>query len=111
MYLGINRIDSLSFVAPDEDQAAARLQAVEEATKDAKMQAKAILSALDLPMRKLQVSSVSVNARGSPRPLEFMRSAEALAMDSASLKQGVTLIGGQQQIEATVSVEWKIGDD
>jgi uncharacterized protein YggE len=70
---GATRIDGIQFVAADEAIAQARQQAIQKASEDAKKQAEAALSALNLSQR--EVMSIQINGANPPQPLDYAVSA------------------------------------
>lgn len=97
---GASRIDGISFVATDPAIAAAQKQALREATQDAQQQADAVLSALQLTRR--EIVSIQINNATPPQPL--VMAAEVAVMSVA--KRDVTpVIGGEQKVEANVTLQ------
>ncbi len=94
---GASRIDGISFVATDEAIERARLQVLQQATKDAQKQADAVLSALNLTRRG--VVSISINSASAPMPQPLMRAA-SLQAESAT----TPVIGGEQEVRASVTL-------
>nr|WP_242060144.1 SIMPL domain-containing protein [Oscillatoria sp. FACHB-1407] len=93
---GASRIDSVSFIASDEAIATARQVALREATEDAQQQADAVLDALGLNRGDV----VSIQIGGGPvfsPPLPY-----AAAERSAN---ATPVIGGEQQVQANVTLE------
>jgi len=95
---GATRIDSVSFVATDSAIAQAQLQALQKAVKDAQMQADAVLSTLNLTRQ--DVVSIQVNNANPPMPLRQMARANTAFAASPS-----PVIGGEQQVEAAVTLQ------
>lgn len=94
---GASRIDGISFVATDEAIERARLQVLQQATRDAQKQADAVLSALNLTRRG--VVSISINSARAPMPQPLMRAA-SLQAESAT----TPVIGGEQEVRASVTL-------
>ncbi|RMH75901.1 MAG: DUF541 domain-containing protein [Cyanobacteria bacterium J007] len=94
---GATRIDGISFVATDEAIAAARQQALRQATEDAQAQADTVLSTLNLTRR--EIVNIQINASmPTPQPL--------ILRESAAVTQSSTpVVGGEQQVQANVSLE------
>lgn len=99
---GANRIDSVSFVATDAAISSARTVALREATQDAQAQADAVLSALGLTKREV----VGIQIQGAfvppPHPIPYA------AMDAKVASQAAAptpVVGGEQQVEASVTLE------
>lgn len=100
--VGANRINGVSFVASDEAIAKARQQAIRQATDDAKLQADAALSALNLSQRA--VLSVQIERAYSPEPLvRYMPGTQSDLVARAD-RIITPLIGGEQQIAAVVTL-------
>lgn len=97
---GATRIDSVSFAATDEAIAAAQQQALREATQDAQQQARAVLSTLELTPK--EVVSIQVNAANPPQPPLPLYD-RAVASEARSAPTPV--IGGEQQVEASVTLQ------
>jgi uncharacterized protein YggE len=97
---GATRIDGIGFVATDEAIASARQQALRAATNDALQQADTVLAALNLSRR--EIINIQVNA-ATPPPEQFYEK-ESFARSAAD---STPVIGGEQQIQANVSLEIK----
>lgn len=93
---GATRIDGISFVATDAAIAAARQQAIRAATDDALTQADTVLDSLNLSRQ--EIVTIQVNA-ATPTPEPFLRS------EVAGLDRATPVIGGEQQISASVTLE------
>lgn len=98
---GASRIDGVSFVAADEAIARARNVALREATEDAQSQADAVLSALNLTRR--EVVNIQVNGAFAPPPRPIF--AEAMDSKLAAAPAPTPVIGGEQQVEANVTLQ------
>lgn len=94
---GASRIDGISFVATDEAIERARLQVLQQATKDAQKQADAVLSALNLTRRG--IVNISINSASAPMPQPLMRAASFQAESATT-----PVIGGEQEIRASVTL-------
>jgi hypothetical protein len=97
---GATQINGISFVANDEAIAAAQKQALKEATQDAQQQAYAVFSALGFKSK--EVVSIQVNNASAPPPPMFLR-AEAAKLANADASTPV--VGGEQQVEASVTLQ------
>jgi len=97
---GATRIDGISFVASDPAIAAAQQQALRSATQDAQQQARAVLSVLDLTPK--EVVSIQVNSTNPPQPPPIPYAREAALADRAA---STPVIGGEQQVEASVTLQ------
>ena len=99
---GATQISGISFVARDEAIAKARQQALTKATQDAQQQAQAVLSALGFQAK--EVVGIEVNGASSPppppRPLLRAESAKLASQDAST-----PIVGGEQQVEATVTLQ------
>ena len=98
---GASRIDGVSFIATDEAIAATQKTALREATQDAQAQADAVFSALNFT--KGQIVSIQVNGASAPppRPLEDFQNMRA----SAAAKAPSPVIGGEQEVQASVTLQ------
>ncbi len=95
---GATRIDNVSFTASDSAIAAAQQQALRRATQDAQNQADAVLSALNLTRK--DVVGIQINNATPPPPMPVLERA-ALASQSAD----TPIIGGEQQVQASVTLQ------
>jgi uncharacterized protein YggE len=99
---GATRIDGISFVATDEAIAQAQQQAIQKASDDAKKQADAALSALNLSQK--EVIGIQVNGASPPYPpVPF--AVGAIASQSAPENAQTPVIGGEQKIEQAVTLQ------
>ncbi|MEA5565085.1 SIMPL domain-containing protein [Anabaena sp. UHCC 0399] len=97
---GATQINSIRFVATDEAIASARQQALKEATQEAQKQAEAVFNALGLQSK--EVVSIQINgASAPPPPMLYRAEAAKLASDDAS----TPVIGGEQQVDASVTLQ------
>ncbi|MBW4431981.1 MAG: SIMPL domain-containing protein [Pelatocladus maniniholoensis HA4357-MV3] len=97
---GATQINGISFVATDEAIAQAQKQALKEATQEAQQQADAVFGALGF--QRKEVVSIQVNgANATPPPPRPMFRAEAAKVADAS----TPVEGGEQQVEASVTLE------
>jgi uncharacterized protein len=97
---GATQINSIRFVATDEAIAVARQQALKEATQEAQKQADAVFNALGFQSK--EVVSIQINGASAPPPPMLYR-AEAAKLASADASTPV--IGGEQQVEASVTLQ------
>jgi len=95
---GANRVEQVSFIAPDAAVRAARNQALQEATQDALSQAEAVLTSLSL--RQTSIRSIQVVEPSGGSPI-LQNRVQNLSADAAS----TPIVGGDQRIEATVLIE------
>ena len=99
---GATRIDGVSFVAADAAIATAQQQALREATQDAQQQARTVLSTLELTPK--EVVSIQVNAANPPQPpMPLYDRAAQQSLESRATPTPV--IGGEQQVEASVTLQ------
>lgn len=96
---GATQINGVSFIATDEAIAAARKQALRSATNDAQEQADTVLGALKLTKR--EIIQIQVNGSYAPPPIEILSERSSPKFVSAP----TPVIGGEQQIEATVTLQ------
>ncbi|HEY9885835.1 MAG TPA: SIMPL domain-containing protein, partial [Vampirovibrionales bacterium] len=98
---GANRVNNISFKAPEETITAVRLETLKEAAANAKKEAEAVLSSLGLSMKEI----VQVQVNHAPAPMPPIHRAyhkEALAMSSADMSTPVE--GGEQTINSSVTL-------
>lgn len=98
---GATRIDGISFVAADSAIATAQQQALREATQDAQKQAEAVLSALNFT--KQEIVGIQINNASAPPPPPI--SFAALNERAADGAPSTPVIGGEQQVEASVTLQ------
>ncbi len=96
--VGATRITSISFAAREEAIAKAQAVALEEAAKDARTQADAVLKALGFQAK--EIVNIQVNNAATP-PMPLLRSNVALASEKVS----TPVIGGEQEVEASVTLQ------
>lgn len=97
---GATRIDGISFAASDTAITAAQQQALREATQDAQQQADVVLGTLNLTRR--EVVSIQVNGASPPPPPML---ADSALRAVASQPARTPIIGGEQQVEASVTLQ------
>ncbi|MEG4343733.1 SIMPL domain-containing protein [Microcoleus sp. A003_D6] len=95
---GATRIDGVSFVAADSAIEQARKQALKKATQDAQSQADAVLSALNL--KRGDILGIQVNGAIAPPPMYRQLARLGGAADATT-----PVVGGEQQIEASVTLQ------
>ncbi|TVP65512.1 MAG: DUF541 domain-containing protein [Nodularia sp. (in: Bacteria)] len=98
--VGATRINGVSFIASDQAIASAQQQALKQATQDAQQQANAVFSTLGFQAK--EVVSIQVNGASAPPPPMLQR-AEASKLASADASTPV--IGGEQEVEASVTLQ------
>jgi uncharacterized protein len=96
---GATRIDGVSFVATEGAIAGAQKVALKEATQDAQSQADAVLSVLNLTRK--DVVGIQINGAFTPPPRPLR--ADAMELKVAAAPSPV--IGGEQQVEASVTLQ------
>ncbi|WP_414622108.1 SIMPL domain-containing protein [Calothrix sp. CCY 0018] len=96
---GATQINSVSFVATDEEINKARQQALKEATQDAQTQAKAVFSSLGLNSK--EIVQIKVNNASMPEPVLYRSSVPAAAMAEAA---PTPVVGGEQEVGASVTL-------
>jgi uncharacterized protein len=94
---GANRVSQITFSAEDEIVQAARNSALQDAVKDAQKQANAILSSLNL--KPLSIRTIQVNG---DRPQGMFTNR---IMNAAANTTGISVIGGDQNVQASVTLE------
>lgn len=97
---GATQINGISFIASDEAIAAARQQALKEATQDARQQANAVFSALGFQPK--EVVSIKVDNASAPPPPVLYRAEAAKVADQVA---STPVVGGEQQVEASVTLQ------
>ena len=98
---GATKIDSINFIASDEAIAQAQKQALQEATQDAQQQAEAVLSKLGLKLK--EVVSIQVNGANVPPPQPVLH--VPLVAKVRTQDTSTPVIGGEQQVEASVTLQ------
>jgi hypothetical protein len=99
---GATRIEGIQFVAADEAIAQAQQQAIQKASEDAKKQADAALSALNLSQR--EVMSIQINGANPPQPVVY--NSPAVARENTVQKTADTpILPGEQKVQQTVTLQ------
>jgi uncharacterized protein YggE len=98
---GATRIDGISFTAADDAITAAQKVALQKATQDARAQADAVLKSLNLTAQ--QIVSIQINQAVAPEPRFYDMEAAKARMVSAAPPSPV--IGGEQEVEGTVTLQ------
>ncbi|EAZ91197.1 SIMPL domain-containing protein [Crocosphaera chwakensis] len=99
---GATRIDRVSFSATETAISAAQKEALKLATMDAQAQAEAVLSTLNFQSQ--EIISISINGANEPQP-QIIQSPESLR--TASAADSTPVIGGEQNIEAMVTLQMR----
>ena len=97
---GATRIQGVSFVAADSAIEQAQKQALKKATQDAQAQADAVFSALNL--KRGEILNIQVNGASPPPPMYRQLAASRAANADAT----TPVVGGEQQIEASVTLHF-----
>ena len=97
---GATRIQGVSFVAADSAIEQAQKQALKKATQDAQAQADAVFSALNL--KRGEILNIQVNGASPPPPMYRQLAASRAAAADAT----TPVVGGEQQIEASVTLQF-----
>ena len=98
--VGANQIRGISFIADDAALDSARQRALREAVNDAQAQANTVLSALNLGPQ--EIVTIQINGANPPMPVPLPRRAE---MASASADYSTPVIGGEQTVQASVTLQ------
>ncbi len=99
---GATRIDSVNFTATDSAIAQAKKDALQSATLDAQEKAEAVLETLNLTSQS--VNQIRIDKANSNSIRQNHRFMQAQAAD-AEAKANSPVIGGKQEVEATVNLE------
>ena len=97
---GATRIQGVSFVAAESAIEQAQKQALKKATQDAQAQADAVFSALNL--KRGEILNIQVNGASAPPPMYRQFAADRAAAANAT----TPVVGGEQQIEASVTLHF-----
>ena len=97
---GATRIQGVSFVAADSAIEQAQKQALKKATQHAQAQADAVFSALNL--KRGEILNIQVNGASPPPPMYRQLAASRVAGADAT----TPVVGGEQQIEASVTLQF-----
>ncbi|MBD2104537.1 SIMPL domain-containing protein [Leptolyngbya sp. FACHB-261] len=98
---GATRIDSVNFVAPEAGIREARATALREAVEDARAQANAVLATLGHTAQVVQTIQVDGGNVSPPVPYLMNRAELSQAADKAP----TPVVGGQQQVQAAVTLQ------
>ena len=98
---GATRIDGVSFVASDKAIATAQTQALKQATQDAQRQGDTVLASLNLKRR--EIIGIQINSTSNPNPVPMAENTfrQKVASDVAT----TPVVGGEQQVEAAVTLD------
>ncbi|MEG5163728.1 SIMPL domain-containing protein [Microcoleus sp. AT3-A2] len=95
---GATRIDGVSFAAAESAIEQAQKQAIKKATQDAQAQADAVFSALNL--KRGEILGIQVNGASAPPPMYRQLAGARAAADATT-----PVVGGEQQVEASVTLQ------
>ncbi|MBF2047582.1 MAG: SIMPL domain-containing protein [Elainella sp. C42_A2020_010] len=98
---GATRIDSVSFVADDAAVETARQQAIQEAIQNAQVQANTVLSSLGLTQQ--EIVGIQVNGAAPPPPILYRANMDAMAQAASAPE--TPIVGGEQEVEASVTLQ------
>jgi uncharacterized protein len=99
---GATRIDSVSFIAREQEVSNAQLQALKQATQDAQRQADAVLAALNLTRK--EVIYIKIDSASTPVPIPLAQEARVSKV-AADAAYTTPVVGGEQQVEAAVTLD------
>ncbi len=97
---GANRVDQISFIAPEEALRSARNASLQDAVKDAQSQADAVLSVLNLKVQSVRTIQVS-----NTSPIQPVLNNQA-AFTKAEAAPATPVIGGEQKVQTSVVMEF-----
>jgi len=97
---GASQINSVSFVAADEAIARAQSEALREAAQAAQAQADSVLATLGL--NRQEIVGIQINNAVAPPPMPYMRAA---AMEGAARDAVTPVVGGEQDVQASVTLQ------
>lgn len=99
--VGASRIDGISFKASDAAIDVAQKQALQDATRDARRQAEAVLSALGYSEKS--IVGIQVNG-AAPQPI-FQQRLKAFGTEAASADASTPVEAGEQIVGASVTLQ------
>jgi uncharacterized protein len=97
---GANRVDQISFIAPEEALRSARNASLQDAVKDAQAQADAVLSVLNLKVQSVRTIQVS-----NTSPIQPVLNNQA-TFARADAAPATPVIGGEQRVQTSVVMEF-----
>jgi uncharacterized protein len=97
---GANRVDQISFIAPEEALRTARNASLQDAVKDAQAQADAVLSVLNLKVQSVRTIQVNNTA-----PVQPVLNNQA-TFGRADAAPATPVIGGEQRVQTSVVMEF-----
>ncbi|MDX2254490.1 MAG: SIMPL domain-containing protein [Pseudanabaenaceae cyanobacterium bins.39] len=93
---GANQIGQISFTAAESEIYGARQLAMQDAVKDAQAQANTVLAALGMQAKSIKTINIGESAIALPTPQ---------ADQFAKMANAVPIIGGDQKVSATVTLQ------
>lgn len=99
--VGATRIESISFVATDSAILAAEQEALKKATQNAQQQANSVLGALNFTAKEIVSIQINNASPPPPQPLVQYEGADRIATAKAT----TPVIGGEQKVEASVTLQ------
>ncbi|HAC63742.1 MAG TPA: hypothetical protein DCF68_09430 [Cyanothece sp. UBA12306] len=96
---GATRIDGVSFTATEEAIAAAQKEALSQATIDAQQQGNTVLETLNFKAK--EVVNIEINGANPPQPMRI----QAQAMARVATQDSTPVIGGEQTVKASVTLQ------
>ena len=96
---GVSRIDRVSFTATPEAIAAAKQEALRQASLNAQTQADVVLDNLNLTAE--EIVNITIDSAGANQPQPVVRSQAAFDAESIS----TPIIGGEQTVRASVTLQ------
>ena len=97
---GATQIQGISFIASDENMAAARKIALQTATAEAQSQAEAVLGGLNMKVEEI----IGIQINGASGPIEIPVPQQPRLAES-SVSYETLVIGGEQAVTATVTLQ------
>jgi uncharacterized protein len=94
---GANRVTQITFSAEDEAILAVRSLALEDAVKDAQIQAKAVLNSLNLKPQSIRTITINGDS-----PQGYITN---LQINNSAGRSSTPIIGGEQVVQASVTLE------
>jgi uncharacterized protein len=101
---GATRIDGVSFMASDQAIETAQIKALGQATRDAERQADTVLAALNLKRKEVIGIQITSTSTPAPVPIDNMQRS-IVGRDSATMSKPTPVMGGDQQVEAAVTLD------
>lgn len=99
--VGATRIEGIRFIATDSAILAAEQEALKKATQNAQQQASSVLGALNFTAKEIVSIQINNTAPPPPQPLAQFDTLASRAESKAS----TPVIGGEQKVEASVTLQ------